>query len=144
MSVIVQEMTIGDYNEVRSLWQECEDIELTEADSHSVIVRFLERNPGLSFVARIDGVLVGAVLCGHDGRRGYIDHLAVHPSYRRQGIGRILTSRCLYNLMKCGISKWDLFVPEDNQGAIAFWQRLGWQQRVELVTMSRLNTAEHN
>ena len=142
-SVIVQEMTIGDYNEVRALWQACEGIELSEADARSVIVRFLERNPGLSFVARVDGVLVGAALCGHDGRRGYIDRLAVHPSHRCQGIGRILTSRCLYHLMKCGITKWYLFVPEDNQGAIAFWQKLGWQQRGELVTMSGLNTAEH-
>ncbi|MFN2222002.1 MAG: GNAT family N-acetyltransferase, partial [Candidatus Promineifilaceae bacterium] len=73
----------------------------------------------------------------HDGRRGYIDQLAVRKDHRRQGIGRSLVSRCIYNLMRIGIRKWHLFVYEDNPGAIAFWQRLGWSERVELVTMSR-------
>jgi ribosomal protein S18 acetylase RimI-like enzyme len=140
MHVMIQEMTIADYDEVRSLWQESEGIELSGADSRSSIARFLERNPGLSFVARVDGQLVGAVLCGHDGRRGYIDHLAVCASHRRQGIGRMLASRCVYHLIQNGIQKWHLFVREDNREAIAFWRHLGWQQRVELVTMSNLNT----
>ena len=139
MTIDIHEMTIADYDEVRALWQQSEGIDLSGADSRSSITRFLERNPGLSFVARDGGQLVGAVLCGHDGRRGYIDHLAVLKSHRRQGIGRMLASRCLYNLMQNGIQKWNLFVREDNQDAIAFWSKLGWQQRVELVTMSNLN-----
>jgi ribosomal protein S18 acetylase RimI-like enzyme len=100
------------------------------------IARFLERNPVLSFVARDNGQLVGVVLCSHDGRRGYIDQLAVRKSHRRQGIGKGLVARCLYNLMRIGIHKWHLFVFEDNQDAIAFWKKLGWAERVELVTMS--------
>jgi len=140
MTIDIHEMTIADYDEVRALWQQSEGIDLSGADSRSSITRFLERNPGLSFVARDGGQLVGAVLCGHDGRRGYIDHLAVRSSHRRQGIGRMLASRCLYNLMQNGIQKWHLFVREDNLDAIAFWSKLGWQQRVELVTMSNLNT----
>lgn len=139
MTIDIHEMTIADYDEVRALWQQSEGIDLSGADSRSSITRFLERNPGLSFVARDGKQLVGAVLCGHDGRRGYIDHLAVRKSHRRQGIGRMLASRCLYNLMQNGIQKWNLFVREDNQDAIAFWSKLGWQQRVELVTMSNLN-----
>ena len=140
MNVLIQEMTIGDYDEMRALWQESQGIDLSEADSRSSISRFLERNPGLSFVARDGEQLIGGVLCGHDGRRGYIDHLAVRASHRRQGIGRMLVSRCIYNLLQNGIHKWHLFVREDNQDAINFWSKLGWQQRVELVTMSNLNS----
>jgi ribosomal protein S18 acetylase RimI-like enzyme len=136
MSVLIQEMTVQDYDEVRALWQESEGIELSEVDSKDDIARFLERDPGLSFVARDNGQLVGVVLCSHDGRRGYIDQLAVRKSHRRQGIGKELVVRCLYNLMRIGIHKCHLFVLEDNQDAIAFWKKLGWAERVELVTMS--------
>ena len=140
MSIQIQEMTLQDYEEVRALWQETDEIELSEVDSKSNISRFLERNPGLSFVARDSGQLVGAVLCSHDGRRGYIDHLAIRKSHRLHGIGKGLVARCVYNLMRMGINKWHLFVLEDNQGAIAFWKKLGWAERVELVTMSQRHT----
>jgi ribosomal protein S18 acetylase RimI-like enzyme len=136
MSTLIQGMTIQDYEEARALWQETEGIELTEVDSKGDISRFLERNPGLSFVARDNGKLVGVALCSHDGWRGYIDQLAVRKSHRRQGIGKGLAIRWLYNLMRIGIHKWHLFVLEDNQDAIAFWKKLGWAERVELVTMS--------
>lgn len=136
MGALIQEMTIQDYDEVRALWQESEGLLLSEVDSKSIILHFLERNPGLSYVAYDNGQLVGAVLCGHDGRRGYIDQLAVRKSHRRQGIGKALVARCLYNLMRIGIHKWHLFVLEDNRDAIAFWKKLGWAERVELVTMS--------
>jgi ribosomal protein S18 acetylase RimI-like enzyme len=134
----IQEMVISDYEEIYNLWRESPGLELSVADSKESIARFLERNPGLSFIARDGDLLVGVVLCGHDGRRGYIDQLAVRPSHRRQGIGRNLVARCLYNLIQTGIRKWHLFVLEDNDEAIAFWNKLGWAQRVELVTMSQV------
>jgi ribosomal protein S18 acetylase RimI-like enzyme len=137
MNLLIQEMTIQDYDEVYGLWQESEGITLSNVDTRNDVDRLLKRNPGLSFVARDDEQLVGAVLCTHDGRRGYIDHLVVRKSHRRQGIGKALVARCLYNLMRSGIRKWHLFVAEDNQDAIAFWHKLGWAERVELITMSR-------
>jgi len=137
MQVIIQEMEITDHEAVRALWRQTTELELADTDSREGLARFLERNPGLSFVARDDDKIIGAVLCGHDGRRGYIDQLVVHEAYRRQGIGRSLVSRCIYNLMRIGIRKWHLFVFEDNVEAIAFWSKLGWSERVELVTMSR-------
>lgn len=139
MNVTIQVMTIDDYDEVRALWQASEGIDLGAADSRASITRYLDRNPGLSFVARDDGLLVGAVLCGHDGRRGYLDHLAVRASHRRQGIGRLLASRAIYQLIQNQIQKWHLFVREDNQDAILFWSKLGWQERVELISMSNPN-----
>ena len=140
MNFVIREMNIADFEEVKALWQRSNGIELSTADTKESIARFLERNPGLSFVARDGDRLVGAVLCGHDGRRGYIDHLAVGQSHRCQGIGRALVGRCLYNLVQIGIRKWHLFVMQDNQDAIEFWKKLGWAQRVELVTMSKYNS----
>lgn len=137
METFIQEMTIEDYPAVRNLWLQSPELVIADSDSPEGMTRFLERNPGLSFIA-LDGTdVVGAVLCGHDGRRGYIDQLVVRQSHRRQGIGRSLVSRCIYNLMRIGIRKWHLFVDEENQGAIEFWQRLGFSPRVELITMSR-------
>ena len=137
MGFSIKEMTIGDYDEVYGLWRATEGIGLSEADSREGIARFLERNPGLSYVARDErGELVGAALCGHDGRRGYIHHLAVAESARRQGLGRNLVGRCMFCLMQIGIQKCHLFVFGENENAQKFWDSLGWMQRVELVMMS--------
>jgi ribosomal protein S18 acetylase RimI-like enzyme len=135
--VVIREMVIDDYDQVRALWEASEGIQVSDIDSSASIARFLERNAGLSFVAHENDQLVGAVLCGHDGRRGYIDHLAVHSAFRRRGIARSLVSRCLFHLMRNGIRRWNLFVLEDNHDARSFWTHLGWAERVELVTMSR-------
>lgn len=105
--------------------------------SEEGVARFLDCNPGLSFVAREGGQLVGAVLCGHDGRRGYIHHLAVSKPYRCQGVGRALAGQCLSALRAAGIHKCHLFVFDDNQEAIAFWKKMGWTQRIELTVMSQ-------
>ncbi|MFQ5812529.1 MAG: GNAT family N-acetyltransferase [Anaerolineae bacterium] len=137
MSIVIREMAIRDYDQVLALWQTSEGVGLSDADSEEGAARFLDRNPGLSFVARDDEHLVGAVLCGHDGRRGYIHHLAVSNSRRRQGLGRALVERCLSALRRAGIGKCHIFVFADNQDTIAFWKSIGWTQRVELVMMSR-------
>ena len=114
METSIREMTIGDYKTVYDLWKNTEGMDLSDADSLESITRFLKHNPGLSFVAVSEGEIVGAALCGHDGRRGYLHHLAVRKSYRRQGIGRSLVWRCLYVLMRAGISKTCLFIFDDN------------------------------
>lgn len=137
MDVSIEEMTIDDYEAVYELWRSSEGIEVTDIDSRDAIARFLERNAGLSLVARDGDAIVGAALCGHDGRWGSIDQLVVAPAYRRQGIGRSMVARCLYHLMRQGIRRLHLFVFEDNEEAIAFWEKLGWSPRVELVTMTR-------
>ena len=137
----IQEMTIRDYNEILALWQNCEGIGLSDADSREGIESFLAHNPGLAFVAREGashrGEPVGAVLCGTDGRRGYIHHLAVSQSHRHQGLGRALVDLCLNTLHRIGIQKCHIFVYRDNADAIAFWNIIGWTQRVELTIMSR-------
>lgn len=137
MSIELREMTIDDYQSVYAVWAGSEGIGLSDADSKEGIKHFLARNPGLSFVALDSDQIVGAALCGHDGRRGYIHHLAVVKTHRKHGIGRSLVSRCVFALMQIGIAKCHLFVFGENQEAINFWKKVGWSQRVELMMMSQ-------
>jgi len=130
-------MSPGDYDAVIELWRTAEGIGLSDADSQEAIARYLQRNPGLSFIARDAGRMVGAALCGHDGRRGYLHHLAVARSHRYRGVGTALVDRCLAALRAAGIPKCHLFVFQQNPGGQAFWQRSGWQKREDLVLMSR-------
>ena len=137
MNIVIREMVIQDYDEVLALWQTSEGVGLSDADSEESIGLYLNRNPGLSFVARDGEHLVGAVLCGHDGRRGYIHHLAVSKSHRRQGLGCALVERCLSALRRDGIGKCHIFVFAGSQDTSAFWKSIGWTRRVELVMMSQ-------
>ncbi len=133
----VAPFSLSDYDEVIHLWQNTEGVGLSAADSAERIAIYLLRNPGLSFIARAGGGLIGAVLCGHDGRRGYLHHLAVTPEWRGKGVGKALVGRCLDALREAGIDKCHLFVYEGNHAGRAFWAHEGWQERVDLVLMSR-------
>jgi N-acetylglutamate synthase len=134
--------TMSDYDPVIALWQMSDGVGLSDADSPEKIQFYLERNPGMSFIARQEGVIVGAVLSGHDGRRGYIHHLAVHPDYRRQGIGQQLIDHCLAALHAIGIQKCHLFIFTDNRSGIAFWQSTGWSYRQDIAVMSKMIESE--
>ncbi len=132
MSVRVRPMTLSDYDDAIALWRSSEGLGLSAADDREPIARFLERNPGHSFVARDGEALVAALLCGHEGRRGYLHHLAVAPSHRGRGLGRDLVRHALEALEAAGIAKCHLFVLSDNQEGLGFWARVGWTERVEL------------
>jgi putative acetyltransferase len=130
-------MTLADYDEVYALWAASEGIGLSSADSREAIGAFLQRNPGLAFVAVDGDIIVGAVICGTDGRRGYLHHLAVRSSHKRQGIGRHLAQACLNRLREQGIEKCHIFVYRENHSARQFWESIGWVERVELVLMTK-------
>jgi len=119
------------------LWAESEGIELGASDSPAGLESFLARNPGLSWVAFEGGRLVGAALCGHDGRRGYIHHLAVTPSQRRSGVGRALVQQCLSGLRRAGIEKCHIFVFRANRFGELFWSPTGWQRRDDVDMFSK-------
>ena len=136
LTVVIKEMSPRHYDQILALWQSEPGVGLSEADSVTGVTNFLRRNPGFSFIAQDGQTLVGAVLCGHDGRRGYIHHLAVSAAYRRQGLGQVLVERCLTALRQAGIGKVHLFVFEDNQAAQAFWQETDWIRRDDLVVFS--------
>src|SRR5512143_3656828 len=110
-----QPMEKGDLAEVIQFWQGMEGIGLSESDSYSALSRYLQRNPGLSWVVRNrNRELIGAVLCGHDGRRGYLHHLGVVRDCRRKGIGRGLVERCLSSLRELKILKCNAFLFRQN------------------------------
>lgn len=137
MQYMIAEFSLQDYPAVMDLWRSTEGIGLSAADEPGRIEAYLARNPGLSFVARVEDEVVGAVLCGHDGRRGFVHHLAVKQAFRQQGIGKALVERCLAGLAEQGIDKCHLFVFNTNQAGIEFWKSQGWQERVTLVLMSK-------
>ena len=128
---------IESYDDVLALWQQCKGVGLSCADSRENVQTYLDRNPGMSFVAMADGKVVGAILAGHDGRRGYMYHLAVHPDRRRQRIGRRLVARCLAVLADSGIQKCHVFIYTDNTDGVMFWKSLGWASRSDIGVISR-------
>ncbi len=136
-SAVIQELTIGDYTEVYELWSITPGMGLSDADSRESIERFLIRNRGLSYVCKCNGSVIGTVLCGHDGRRGYIYHVTVVGEYRGKGIGRVLVDKSLRKLKEEGINKCHLFVFRDNEIGNAFWSSSGWTKREDILVYSK-------
>jgi ribosomal protein S18 acetylase RimI-like enzyme len=137
MNVELATMTADDYDAVLDLWRSTENVGLSSADTRESIHAYLERNPDLSLVARSGGRVIGALLAGHDGRRGYLHHLAVAPEYRRQGIGTALVDASLARLAAAGIGKCHIFLFHQNDDGQAFWASAGWSLRTDLKVMSR-------
>lgn len=137
MNIELFPFTMCDYEEVIALWEMCEGIGLSSADSPEKLAGYLERNPGMSFVAKNEEMITGAVLCGHDGRRGFIHHLAVHPDFRKLGLGRMLAEKCVSALESEGIEKCHLFIFKNNEPGIKFWEKTGWSTREDIGIMSR-------
>jgi ribosomal protein S18 acetylase RimI-like enzyme len=127
----------ADIEDVRALWSRCEGLGDGPGDSPPALERFLARNPGLSQVAAVDGAIVGAVLCGHDGRRGLIYRLGVDPSFRRRAIAEQLIARCRDGLTAEGIPRAMLVVMVDSGGARAFWESVGakWREKLALYSI---------
>jgi N-acetylglutamate synthase len=128
LAFAIRPMTAADLPAARALWSRAEGVELAEGDEEFELAGFLQRNPGMSQVAFSGVTLVGAVLAGHDGRRGYLYHLAVAPSARGHGLGRELVSRALPLLKQQGLRRALLLVATDNASGKAFWSRCGWEQ----------------
>lgn len=132
-------MELRDYDRVIALWQHCQGVSLRDADSREGIARYLERNPNLSFIAEDQGEVIGTIMAGHDGKRGYIQHLAVCDSQRQQGIGSHLVEICIEALKDEGIVKSHVHVLSDNQLGRNFWLHQDWLPRDEIVMYSFIN-----
>lgn len=124
-----REMTPDDYPAMIDLMRRTPGVSVRDADTPEGLARFLERNPGLSFVAEQDGRLVGCLMGGHDGRRGHLHHLAVNAGCRRRGVASALVERCLAALERQGIHKTHIDVYRDNAVGNGFWERAGWTRR---------------
>ncbi|MEE0264302.1 MAG: GNAT family N-acetyltransferase [Acutalibacteraceae bacterium] len=136
MSVQIKPMTIEDYEEIFAMWQITTKRALSKADDKSEIERYLKRNAGLSQVAVCDNKIVGTVLAGHDGRRGFIHHMAVMPEYRRKGIAKAMAEKALEKLAEEGIDKTHIFTYCDNKAGQGFWSSLGFEKREDIFTYS--------
>ena len=134
----IRQMQIADYPLLYDLWFSVPGMGLnTLDDSKEGVARFLARNPETCFVAEENGQVIGCIMSGHDGRRGYIYHTCVHPHHRRKGIGRMLTDAALDALHGCGIHKVALVVFSDNTTGNAFWERMDFTTREDLVYRNR-------
>lgn len=126
-------MTIEDYDGVYALWAGTPGMGLHDAeDSREGIEKYLKRNPGCSFVAALDGKIIGAALGGHDGRKGYIYHAAVDANHRKRGIGARLVEAVKQSLKAEGVSIFGLLVYRGNDAGNAFWKGTGWGVREDL------------
>jgi ribosomal protein S18 acetylase RimI-like enzyme len=136
-AVTIRELLPSDLDGALELWSRSDGIGLNESDSRDALLRFLARNPGLSAVALDAAQIVGAVLCGHDGRRGTIHHLAIAPAYRRRGIGSSLLEYSLSRLREASIPRCNLFLYDDNEDGRLFWTHHGWHAASTWKTWQR-------
>lgn len=130
-------MKISHYKNLIMFWKQCKEIELTIGDSKDSLKNYLKRNPGMSYVC-IDknGKIIGTILCGHDGRRGFIYHLAVSKKYRNKSIGKTLTDLSLTKLKSAGIKRCMIMVIDENKSGKDYWEKTGWKKRNELILYS--------
>lgn len=129
----IRKMRISDYDSVYKLWLLCEGMGLNNLDdSKTGVERFLNRNPDTCFVAEDNGI-IGVIMVGNDGRRGYIYHTAVHPNLRHQGIASTLVDTALQSLAELGINKVSLVVFDKNKNGNEFWEKQGFSIRNDLI-----------
>jgi ribosomal protein S18 acetylase RimI-like enzyme len=136
MMVTLRPMVEEDIPAALALWQGLPGIGLRDADSPPALARYLCRNPGCSFVAAAGDEFVGVSLAGHDGRRGYLHHVAVSPAWQKRGIGRLLVDACLAALKAEGMEKVNFWVKADNAAGMAFWSKVGGRERTDLRVVS--------
>ena len=130
---MIRIMTIDDYDGVYQLWKKIKGFGLRSVDdSREGVRRFLRRNPSTSVVAEEDGKIVGSILCGHDGRRGCLYHVCVDAAYRRRGIGKEMVVKAMEALRQEEINKVSLIAFTKNDVGNAFWNTIGWTQRLDL------------
>lgn len=139
----IRPMTIGDYDEVFAMWQITTKRALSSADSRERIAAYLARNPDMSQVAEIDGKIVGTVLAGHDGRCGFIHHMAVHPDFRRHHIGKQLAEEAVRRITADGIETTHIFSYLDNSVGQSFWATMGFERRGDLLVYTKRKKNEH-
>lgn len=147
--IVIREMKTKDYAKVRSLWMTIHGFGIRSIDdSKEGVERFLRRNPSTSVVAEHHGQIVGAILCGHDGRRGCFYHVCVHEDYRKQGIGKAMAVFAMKALQKEQINKVSLIAFKENAVGNHFWKSVGWTFRGDLnyydFTLNDANITEFN
>lgn len=145
----IRTMVIEDYDKVKALWMTIHGFGIRSVDdSREGVARFLKRNPTSSVVAEENGEIIGAILCGHDGRRGCLYHVCVAEGHRRRGIGKAMVVFCMNALKTEQINKVSLIAFTRNDIGNAFWNCIGWTKREDLnyydFTLNEANITAFN
>ncbi len=145
----VRVMTIEDYPQVYALWMSIHGFGIrTVDDSREGVEKFLKRNPATSVVAVEDGRVIGAILCGHEGRRGCFYHVCVAEDKRQRGIGKQMATFAMHALKAEGINKVSLIAFKSNEVGNRFWRSVGWTYRDDLnyydFTLNEANITKFN
>lgn len=139
--MVIRKMKIEDYDNVYDLWMSCVGMGLNNLDdSKEGIDKFIQRNPDTCLVAEKDSQIIGVIMVGNDGRRGYIYHTAVRPNYRRMGIAGKLVNEAMNELSALGINKAALVVFDRNSAGNAFWKTQGFTVRDDLIYRNKALT----
>ena len=139
MNIIYRTMTIDDYPPVYALWKATPGMGLNDIDdSVEGIAKYIDRNPNTSFVAELDGQIVGVIMAGHDGRRGYIHHTAVAQDFQGKGIGNRLVDAVMLAMGNEEITKVALMVFTENAKGNDFWEKRGFASREDIVYRNKL------
>lgn len=149
MDINIRTMTTDDYDGVKDLWMTIRGFAIRSIDdSREGVARFLKRNPTTSVVAVKDDIIIGSILCGHDGRRGCFYHVCVHPMHRRHGIGKSMVVFAMNALKDEQINKVSLIAFTKNDIGNAFWKTIGWTKREDLnyydFTLNEENIVKFN
>lgn len=133
IEITIREMKTGDYDKVYALWKTIRGFVIRRLDdSREGVERFLRRNPTTSIVAEADGAIVGAILCGQDGRTGCLYHVCVKEEYRKHGIGKSMTTAVMEALRAEQITKVNLIAFKKNDVGNSFWKSVGWVFREDV------------
>jgi GNAT superfamily N-acetyltransferase len=135
-SVRLRALRTDDHAGCLALWRQCDGVAVRMWEDVAAMTRLIERNPAMSGAAEVAGRLVGTVLCGHDGWRGWLYHVAVDPTWRRRGLATALVSRAQAELAKAGICRVHALMLCGNRDAMQFWSAAGWRQREDLSLVS--------
>ena len=130
MKYRITEMQLDRFNELIDFWKSCEGIYLSDDDEYENLKIYLKRNQKLNFIVLHENRIIATIKCSHDGRRGYIHHLAVQKEFRKEDIAIELINKCLEQLQKIGIRKYRVFVQDSNKEAINFWKHIGFDEQV--------------
>lgn len=149
MDVTIRTMTSEDYEGVKKLWLTIKGFAIRSIDdSKEGVMRFIRRNPSTSVVAVHGDEIIGAILCGHDGRRGCFYHVCVREDMRMHGVGKAMVVKCMEELRKEHINKVSLIAFTSNDIGNSFWKKIGWTQRLDLnyydFTLNKENIIKFN
>lgn len=123
------------YIEVIELWKKT-GISVSSSDTKEELEKMYNRNPQLFLLGKMKEKVVGVVMGGFDGRRGYLHHLAIDPEYQKKGYGRLMVDNLIKKFRKLGVHKVHLFIEKNNKEVVKFYQNLGWKIRDDLIMMS--------